>query len=394
MDARVREPSGKACDQWNLYKSDFKLAKSLNHNAHRFSLEWSRIEPEEGKFDADAITHYRDIIRSLRNLSIEPIVTLNHFTIPIWFAEKGGWLGERSERAFADFAKKAARELGEDVFYWLTINEPAGHINSSYVTGEWPPGERSFKKANRAFIAMLKAHCLAYRALHDTYKEKRRPSPKVGLANFTVVYTPCRPAYLPDIISAKLRSYYVNNLFLDSLMRGRCIAPGMPGAYLPLKRSLDFIGLNYYARDYVHFAGVLPPALFGNICSLIHHKDSGKRNLLNWEIYPKGIYELLLAFKNRYHLPILITENGICAADDNDRIDFIKAHLREAALAIKDGADVIGYLHWSLLDNFEWAHGFEPRFGLIEVDYKTKQRIVRPSARVYADIIKNNALTS
>ena len=138
----------------------------------------------------------------------------------------------------------------------------------------------------------------------------------------------------------------------------------------------------------------MPPAIFGDICSLSHHKDSAKRNFLNWEIYPKGIYELLLAFKNRYRLPILITENGICATDDNERIDFIKDHLREVARAMGDGAHVLGYLHWSLIDNFEWAHGFGPRFGLVEVDYKTQQRTVRPSARIYADIIKNNSITS
>ncbi|MBU4376883.1 MAG: glycoside hydrolase family 1 protein [Candidatus Omnitrophica bacterium] len=389
-DKRVPERSQRACDQWNLYKSDFKLAKSLNHNAHRFSLEWSRIEPEQGRFDAAAVAHYRDMIKSLRSLGIEPIVTLNHFTLPLWFAGKGGWLGEGGGRIFASFAKKIARELGEDVSYWLTINEPAGHINSSYVRGEWPPGERSFKKANRAFIAMLKAHCLAYKAIHNVYKEKKWPSPKVSLANFTVIYTPCRPGNPGDVISAKLRGYYVNNLFLDSLMRGFCIAPGMPPTLLPLRKSLDFIGLNYYARDYVHFKWFLPPVIFGDICSTTHHRDSGKRNFLNWEIYPKGIYELIMAFNKRYRLPILITENGICTKDDNDRIDFIKAHLGEVALAIKDGAHVLGYLHWSLLDNFEWAHGYGPRFGLIEVDYKTQQRIVRPSARVYAEIIKNS----
>ena len=383
---KVNEASGRACDQWNLYKSDFKLAKSLNHNAHRFSLEWSRIEPEEGKFSSEAISHYKEMIRDLRSLGIEPIITLNHFTLPLWFYERGGWLGERSGRIFAHFAEKAVKEMGEDVRYWLTINEPVGNINSAYVEGKWPPGERSAHKAARAFVAMLKAHCLAYAAIHRIYKEKRWPRPKVSLAHFTALYTPCRSNSVLDSISARLRSDYVNRSFIDSLMRGWCIVPGMPLARLPVKKSLDFIGINYYSRDYVHFSRL---GLFGDVCSLTHHRDSCKRNYLNWELYPKGIYDILMEFK-RYNLPILITENGICAKDDNDRIDFIRDHLKEVVRAIGDGVDVFGYLYWSLTDNFEWAHGFGPRFGLVEVDYKTQQRTVRPSARVYADIIKSN----
>ena len=388
---RVKEASGNACNHWNLYKNDFKLAKSLNHNAHRFSLEWSRIEPEEGKFSSEAIAHYKEVIQDLRNLGMEPIVTLNHFTLPLWFYERGGWLGKGSGHIFAGFAEKAAKEMGKSVRYWLTINEPIGNIDSAYITGTWPPGERSPGKAAKAFVAMLKAHCLAYKAIHRIYKEKGWPTPKVSLAHFTVLYTPCRANSALDTISARLRHNYVNKLFIDSLMRGWCIAPGMPLTPLPAKKALDFIGLNYYSRDYVHFGGFLPPGIFGDICSLTHHKNSCKRNFLDWEICPKGIYTLLMEFK-RYGLPILITENGICAKDDNERIDFIKDHLREVALAINEGAKVFGYLHWSLLDNFEWTHGFGPRFGLIEVDYKTQQRTVRPSARVYANIIKENAV--
>lgn len=388
ISGKVKESSGPACDQWNLYKNDFRLAKFLNHNAHRFSLEWSRIEPEEGKFSREAIAHYKEVIKDLRNLGLESIVTLNHFTLPLWFYERGGWLGKRSDCIFANFAERAARELGESVCYWLTINEPVGNINSAYIEGKWPPGERSLKMAAKAFVAMLRAHCLAYKAIHMVYKENGWPAPKVSLAHFTEIYTPCRANSILDNISAKARHYYVNKLFIDSLMHGWCLMPGMPLARLPVKKSLDFIGLNYYSRGYVHSGKA---GLFGDVCSLTHHRDSCKRNFLNWEIYPKGIYTLLMEFK-QYSLPILITENGICAKDDNDRLDFIKDHLKEVALAIEGGANVFGYLYWSLIDNFEWAHGFGPRFGLIEVDYATQQRIVRPSARVYADIIKRQKL--
>jgi len=388
-EGMVPEPSGRACGQYELFKSDFKLAKSLGHNAHRFSLEWSRIEPEEGKFDAEALLHYKEAIRGLRGLGIEPIVTLNHFTLPLWFCDRGGWIGKGSGRAFASFAGKAAEELGMDVTYWLTVNEPVGNINSGYIKGTWPPGRRSLKEAARAFTAILKAHCLAYKAIHGAYRKRGWAAPKVSMAKFTIMYTPCRADSAPDALSAKLRHYYVNKLFIKSLISGWCIAPGIGFTRLPLAGSLDFIGLNYYTRDYIRFAGPSAGGIFGEVTSLSRHEKSGKRNFLEWEIYPEGLYGILMEF-SRYKLPILVTENGICTNNDNERIDFIKSHLGEVSRAISDGAPVFGYLYWSLIDNFEWAHGYGPRFGLIEVDYTTQKRMVRPSARIYADIIKRN----
>ncbi len=390
-EGRFGEASGKACNQYELFRNDFKLAKSLHHNAHRFSLEWSRIEPEEGRFDRDAIIHYKDVIKNLRSLGIAPIVTINHFTLPLWFCDKGGWAGKRSGEKFAAYAKKAAEEFGEDVTYWLTVNEPVGNLHGGYITGDWPPGKKSMKEAARAFVNILKAHCLAYKAIHDVYRKKGWLSPKVGLAQFTLKYSPCRPRSISDNIAAKMRHCYVNKLLIESLIKGRCIAPGIPWTVLPAGHSLDFIGMNYYTRDYVHLDKLFSSNFFGYLCSTLHHKDSGKRNFLQWEIYPQGLYDMIMEFA-RYKMPILIAENGICTNDDNDRIDFIKVHLREVARAIGDGAPVFGYLYWSLIDNFEWAHGYSPRFGLVEVDYPTQRRIVRPSARIFADIIKNNKL--
>ncbi len=391
-EGKFGEPSGKACNQYDLFKRDFKLAKSLNHNTHRFSLEWSRIEPREGKFDRQALAHYKEVIRELRQHGIEPIVTLNHFTLPLWFYEKGGWIGKGSEYNFAAFAEKVAEELGESVTYWLTVNEPVGNLNNGYITGAWPPGRRSVKEAVRAVITILRAHCLAYRAIHRVYNEKRWHTPKVSMAQLTVYYTPFHPNSKLDRLSAGFRHYYVNKFFINSLISGWCAVPGMPLTRLPQKNSLDFIGLNYYSRNYVRFAGFSPFKILGKEFSTLPGQEkSVKKNCLNWEIYPEGLYKILMEFAP-YKLPILITENGICTNDDNERIDFIEAHLKEVARAVKDGAQVSGYLYWSLLDNFEWTNGYRPKFGLIEVDYATQRRTVRPSARIYADIIKNNAI--
>ncbi len=390
-EGRVKEPSGKACDQYNLFKQDIDIAKSLSHNAYRFSLEWSRIEPKEGLFDKETLSHYKELIRHLRGLDIEPITTLNHFTLPLWFSEKGGWMAEESEHIFAAFAERVARELGEDVRCWITLNEPAGYIYSSYIEGSWPPGRHSFKEAAGVFIKLLKAHCLAYKTIHRIYMEKNWPTPKVSIAKHALIFTPCRSTSILDRISTKTRHYYFNKLFITSLMRGWCVAPGVSSTLLPAKRSLDFLGINYYTRDFVHYAGLTPTKIFGNICTLFHHLDTGKRNFLKWEIYPQGLYNVLKEY-SAYKLPILVTENGICTSDDNKRVDFIRRHLREVARAIRHGVTIIGYLHWSLIDNFEWAHGYGPRFGLVEIDNATQKRSIKPRARIYADIIKNNAL--
>lgn len=390
-EGKVKQPSGKACDHYNLFKYDFNLAKSLNHNAHRFSLEWSRIEPEQGQFDRKALNHYKEMIKTLRTLGMEPIVTINHFTLPLWLYEKGGWLNERSEYLFAAFVERAVKDLGEDVRYWVTFNEPVGNIYSAYIEGAWPPGRRSFKEAAKVFVKLLKAHCLAYNTIHHIYGEKKWASPKVSITKHVLLFTPCRNASLLDNLSTKIRHYYFNRLFIISLLRGWCIAPGIPITRLPARRPLDFIGINYYTRDFVHYAGITPPKIFGDVCTYIHHQHTGKRNFLKWEIYPKGLYSVLKE-SSAYKLPILITENGICTNDDNDRVDFIKEHLKEMARAIEGGIPIFGYLHWSLIDNFEWAHGYGPRFGLVEVDYATQKRSVKSSARIYAGIIKENAI--
>jgi len=189
----------------------------------------------------------------------------------------------------------------------------------------------------------------------------------------------------------RARGYLFNHLFLDALHRGVLRVPGLLWERLPRKRTLDFIGLNYYTRDFVRNTGLSLPGLVGNICTLEHHQHIGKRNDLGWEIYPEGLAHFLRAYA-RYRLPILITENGLPANDDEDRWTFIYLHLWQVARALSDGIPVAGYLHWSLLDNYEWADGFKARFGLIGVDHATQARTPRESARRLARVIERNQL--
>ncbi|MFA5276597.1 MAG: glycoside hydrolase family 1 protein [Candidatus Omnitrophota bacterium] len=381
--------SGQACDEWNRFEEDFLLAQSLGLSAYRFSLEWSRIEPTPGQFDNLALDHYREMIISLKSKGIEPIVTLNHFTIPLWLVKQGGWFSDKSPELFAEYVQKATEALGSDIHYWITLNEPAVYTYKSYMIGQWPPGEKSTKKAFKVIQNLAKAHVLAYGKIKEVYAQKGWKKPMVGIAQQVLIFAPCSESSLWDRLSARLRDRVINHLFIQGLIRGKARIFGIFSIRLPKARTLDFIGLNYYTREYVRNRGFLLSDILGAECVL--ENPPSRRSCLGWEIYPQGLYTFIKDF-SKYKLPILISENGICTNDDTERSEFIVAHLKAVARAMKEGAPVIGYLYWSLLDNYEWAEGFAPRFGLIEVDYTTQGRKIRESARKFKGIIRSGKL--
>jgi beta-glucosidase len=334
--------SGQACDHYHLYEKDFDIAKSLGHNAHRFSIEWSRIEPKEGKLNQKEIEHYRQVLLALKEHGLEPFVTLYHWPLPIWLAQKGGWLNKKTPYYFDRFVKIVSENLFDYVNFWITLNEPDIYASSSYLTGVWTPQKKSIFKYFEVLNNLVRAHQLAYRSLHLIDL-----GCQVGIAKNNIYFE-----------KSPLSDYFWNNYFLKKI-----------------KDQQDFIGLNYY----------------------FHHRFFKKRRLprtdLGWGFYPKGIYHLLKNLR-RYNKPIYITENGLADTKDEERAKFIKDHLYWTHKAIQEGVDVQGYFHWSLLDNFEWDKGFWPRFGLVEVDYKTLERKVRPSAKIYARICQNNEVVS
>ena len=383
---KAREQSGTACDHYARFAEDFDLAKALHHNAHRFSIEWSRIEPEPEQWETSALEHYRQVVDALRARDLEPIVTLFHFTSPQWFSERGGWCHPQAGAWFARYVERVLEAIGPSVRYWITFNEPMIYLYQGYVAGVWPPGERSWRTTWRALAGMLRAHRSAYWLIHQRLDDGARP-PIVGFAKNMVVFAPCDPRSLRDRLARWARHRIFNDFVLAAFRRGRI------GWWPGRRRCLDIIGLNYYTRDFVHFAGWVGGRLFGQVCSVMHHRDVGERNMLGWEIYPEGIHRCLRNLA-RYRLPILVTENGICTADDAQRWRFIRGHLAQVARAMREGASVVGYLHWSLMDNFEWHEGFGPRFGLVEVDYATQARRVRPSAERFAQVCRTGRLPS
>lgn len=371
--------SGPACRHYELFERDFDLARSLGQNAHRFSVEWSRIEPEEGAWNSHALAHYGTVVRALQERGLEPIVTLHHFTNPAWFLRRGGWSRGDSPALFARYVEQVASHLGAAVTYWLTVNEPTVYVMQGYIAGEWPPCRRgAWWSAVRVFRNLARGHVAAYRVLH-----RRRPGAKVGFAHSAPVIRPCDPARPRDRLAAAVRDALINRAFFHLIGARR----------RPFRRTahLDFLGLNYYTRDVVRSSGWGLGALIGRACRVRHHGDDGPTSATGWEVYPAGLRAVLERF-SRVGLPLFITENGIATDDDGLRRDFLAQHLTVLGEALDSGLDVIGYLHWSLFDNFEWTFGTGARFGLAEVNYRTQERTVRASGREFERVCRENRL--
>lgn len=374
---RLPHSSGDACRHYELYEADFDLARSWGHNAHRFSIEWSRIEPREGAFDPAATAHYQEVVAALRRRAIEPVVTLHHFTNPAWFARRGGWLAGDSPYLFARYVEHIAAAL-PDVRWWVTINEPTVYAKHGFVLGDWPPfREGAWFAAARVLRNMARAHVRAYLILH-----RGAGAVRVGFAHSVPWIEPCDRDRIRDRLAALVRDFLLNRAFL--------ILIGIrPGSGI---RHLDFLGLNYYARSIVR-GGKGAAALWGEECRADHHADRGPWSDMGWEIYPAGLLGLLERFSG-LGLPLMVTENGVATTDEELRRRYLREHLAAVGDALAKGIHVIGYLYWSLMDNFEWALGYGPRFGLAAVDPDSQRRIPRPTAEEYAAICREQRLGS
>ncbi len=346
--------AGECCDHYNRFREDFDIAEELHHNAHRFSIEWSRVEPEEGKWNEREIEHYREVIRALRERNMEPFVTLLHFWIPKWLARKGGLASSEFATAFGRYSEKMAKELGSDIRFWITINEPDIHIGHAYLKAAWPPQKKNPILYFRALRNYIRAHKMAYEMI-----KKVCPNAQIGIAKHQISFIVARPTIVNNLLK-KTIDWWWNFYILEKK-----------------KDFQDFIGVNHYNRN--------------TIDNGFNKKTNVIKTDFGWDYYPESIYQSLVELK-KYDKPIYITENGLADASDTLRQEFIPRALAAVHRAISEGVDVRGYLHWSLLDNSELAHGFWLRFGLVEVDRMTQTRTIRPSARIYAQIAKTNTV--
>jgi len=358
--------SGLACDHYHKFREDFDLAKELGHNAHRFSIEWSRIEPEEGKFNEKEINHYKEVLLDLKQKGFKTMVTLHHFTNPLWLYRMGGWENKKVAEYFERYTKIIAENMGEHVDFWCTINEPMVYISQGYFIGCWPPEHKNhYLLAYKVFKNMIKAHKLAYQAIHEKYKDAQ-----VGIAQNNSCIKPANPNSWMDKLAANLSRHFASFWFLDKI-----------------KNHQDFIGLNYYFYRRVNANFIFKKGRVEQ-----KKEENIPKSDFGWDIRPEGIYYTAKELWKRYKKPIYITENGVADTEDKLRANFIAQNLKYLHKAIQEGVGVKGYFHWSLMDNFEWAAGFHMRFGLIAIDYKTLKRTPRPSAYIYAGICKNNAI--
>lgn len=377
--------SGRACDWWQgRWKEDLDRAAEAGQKAHRLSVEWSRVEPSPALWDESALDGYREILHGALDRGLIPVVTLHHFTNPLWVADRGGWANPAVVDWFARYARKVARSLRGLAGLWVTINEPNVLGVQAYLRGEFPPGLRNLRSTVTVLEHLTLAHAAAYRELKAV-----DPDSLVGLAHHFRGMIPSHPANPLDRWIARLRSRLFNDLIPSALVDGWFRYPGR-SRRLDVRGRQDFFGVNYYTQERIAFDARRSGELFSRGLFAPDADLSGSGFLAN---EPVGLWSAL-GWARRFGLPLYILENGVDDADDRIRPRYLALHLREVWRAANFNWGVRGYFHWTIVDNFEWSQGWEQRFGLWELDPKTQVRRKRPSADLYGEICRTNALSS
>lgn len=372
-------------NHYALYKQDLLLLKDLGVNAYRFSVEWSRIQPRENAWDHRAIDHYREIVDILLENGIEPMVTLHHFTHPLWFAKRYPWHEDVSVGKFLRFVEKVVPAL-KGVRYWITFNEPYVLVLAGYFEGCTPPGIRNPSLGIRALRNILVSHAHAYSLIHGEHPADSR----VSVAHNMAALAPWHRWNPFDTLLARISKYFYNHSLLDAFLTGilRITFPFKKETAIevPIRNALDYFGVNYYTRVHMRFNP------FRKMGVEMRHRDidGGGLTDMGWEVYPKGL-EKVLRYASKLNVPLIITENGIATRDCQKKIHYMRRHVDVVEKCIRDGIDVRGYFYWSLIDNYEWLQGLDARFGLYRVDFKTLERIPTNAAAYYSYLIKSRS---
>jgi beta-glucosidase len=394
--AAEQQMVGAADDEYNRFDDDHMLAQQMGHNAYRLSFEWSRIEPMPGVYDQAAIQHYKKVLASARARGLKPVVTLEHYTLPKWVldpsdpqASLGGWTNKQVADEFVSYVQHVVPAFVDDVDLWITLNEPIVQLTFGYFFGTWPPGELlDFPGTSAAMSQMLDGHARAFDVIHGIYATAGKPVQVTIAHNWTIV-DPKTPGS-DDAAAANLH-HVLNGTFLDALTSGDYDSDlmGTIVKHPEWAHKLDLLGINFYQRQYVASGSPVGP-LAGQPMVEPRGNPQGDNG---WELYPDGMQRALEAAWQQYQLPILVTENGISDGSDTKRPWYLVQNIAAMQRAVGNGVPVLGYLHWSLIDNFEWTEGYHPRFGLVAVDFTTQARTPRPSAALYTQIIQANGVT-
>lgn len=398
-----------ACDHYHHFREDVALMKEMGLKSYRFSVSWPRIMPKEGVINEEGLDFYRKLVRELRNADIEPMCTLFHWNLPMWIYEKGGWYEEQVSDHFAEYAKVVVDALSDQVKYWITINEAFCIVGKGYVTGEHAPFEclgdlmaspETKAEADKKINILTRNVLLAHGKAVQTIRREAKTDPLVGMAfcgGLTEPWTDtaddmarAREIMFPDKSNVERMNWWADPVILGTApqpLKEELSAQDME----IICRPLDFFGYNsYYTNNYDDYDGYNPAVYSGM-----------PRTAMGWPITPNALYWASRIFYERYHLPIMFTENGMANVDfvmsdgkvhDPQRIEYLKSYLSGMEQAVKEGIPVIGYQYWSILDNFEWAEGYDKRFGLIHVDYQTQKRTRKDSSYWYAELIADNSI--
>ncbi len=382
--------SGLATDWWDAERgraeADFDRAEAMGLKTMRLSVEWSRVQPAPNRRDEAAIDRYRQLLLALHQRGIRPMVTLHHFTNPLWLAEQGGWLDDDVVGKFVDYANYVVQKLGDLCDLWCTINEPMVYAYVSHLRGEWSPGAKSFGQTFRVAAAMAQAHVAAAQAIHQF-----QPQAGVGLVKNIPVFDPARPRHPLDRLVTGWQDRLFNQRILDAVYKGHAKFPLAAKAANPAPGHDDFIGINYYGPHSVRFDLREPFTLFGkNVAP--PQAEMWDAPWADRQIDPAGLRRAIKRMA-AYGKPVYITENGLADPADTRRPRFLLTHLAAVQRAIAAGADVRGYYYWTFVDNYEWVEGWTTPFGLIALNPETQARTPRKSAALYRDLIAANAIT-
>jgi len=370
-----QEPSGDACDHYHLYEQDIHQLADLGFNAYRFSIEWARIEPEKGSFSRAELEHYRGMLEVCHKRGLTPLVTYSHFTLPKWFAYLGAWENPESADLFATYSEKATKHLGDLISWAATFNEPDIPYLFHWINLPNAPAGMDLSDIMAAQKAGLRQHLNAPQfssfLIGDAAKTRE---------NMMAAHTKAKAA----IKSVRNIPVGLTLAMEDDQPEGADsrAAEKQAEVYIPwlkLAKGDDFIGVQTYTRSRIA-AKVLPPP------------QGAELTQMGYEFYPESLEHTVRFAAKETGVPVIVTENGIATEDDTRRVEYIHRALAGLKRCIDDGVDVRGYIHWSLLDNFEWIFGYRPKFGLIAVDRATQKRTVKPSANMLGKIAKNNSL--
>ena len=383
-----------ACDHYHRYQEDVALMRRLGLKAYRFSTSWSRVLPNgRGPVNPRGLDFYDRLVDALLAANIQPFVTLYHWDLPQALQDEGGWENRNVAHAFADYSVLMVKRLGDRVKYWTTFNEPAVVAFEGNLTGRHAPGLQDPKIAYQVTHNLMVAHGLATQAIRAA-----NPNVDIGIVLNFWMQDPASDSP-EDVAAANLAFERGQTLFLDPIFKGHyppssyeMVGENMPkiqaGDMALIAQKLDYLGINFYSRNLI--------SAQGNVNSV----PGSQYTEMGWEVHAPALRRLLNRINKDYHLPpIYITENGAAFKDevstdgkvhDEYRLDYLKNHFIQTKLAMQDGVDVRGYFVWSLLDNFEWAHGYTKRFGIVRVDYETQERIVKDSGEWYSRVIASN----